>query len=291
MNSGLSIKDLENLSGIKAHTIRMWEKRYNIFEPQRTKTNIRFYDNDDLKKLLNITSILDNGMRISRACQLSQAEINKQILTIQAENIEASKSIVINELIIATLQCNGLAFENTFANYKDTHSFEATIEQILYPLLVRIGLMWTVSKLNPAQEHFAIQLIKQKLFAAINELPNLASKRKFLLYLPEKEDHEIGLLYAYYLIKKSGLQTIYLGPNVPLIDVISCADNSKPTDILCTFTVPRKEETLTTYLDEFVKKMGDKNLLIHTISNHIDEAHYQNKINFLTSLNHLKNLL
>lgn len=291
MNYGLSIKDLENLSGIKAHTIRMWEKRYNIFDPKRTDTNIRYYDNPDLVKLLNITSILDSGMRISKVSTLTTEEINQQILEIKSENIDGAKKIIINELIGSTLKCDAISFENAFISYRRQNGFEATIEDILYPLLIRIGLMWTVSKLNPSQEHFASQLIKQKLFSAINELPLVASKRKFLLYLPEKEDHEIGLLYANYLIKKSGYQTIYLGPSVPLVDVIDCAKNSETTEILCSFTIPYSEDRITKYIDEMIHKLSFANVLLHNANLQTKKDKYADKVVFLNSLENLRNIL
>lgn len=290
-NNGLNIKDLENLSGIKAHTIRMWEKRYNILEPKRTKTNIRYYDNQDLIKLLNITSILDNGMRISKVSTLTIEEINQQVLEIKSENIDGAKKIIINELLGATLKCDAISFETTFISYRAQHGFEATIEDILYPLLIRIGLMWTVSKLNPSQEHFASQLIKQKLFSAINELPLVATQRKFLLYLPEKEDHEIGLLYAYYLIKKAGYQTIYLGPNVPLVDVIECAKNSEATEILCSFTIPHSEDKITRYIDKMLNKLSFSNVLLHNAKLQDKKGDYASKAVFLNSLEDLRNLL
>ena len=291
MNKGLSIKDLENLSGVKAHTIRIWEKRYNILDPKRTNTNIRYYDTQDLTKLLNITSILDSGMRISKVSTLTKDEINKQILEIKSENIDGAKKIIINELIGATLQCDAISFESTFISYRSQYGFEATIEDILYPLLIRIGLMWTVSKLNPSQEHFTSQLIKQKLFSAINELPLVATKRKFLLHLPEKEDHEIGLLYAYYLIKKSGYQTIYLGPSVPLVDVIECAKNSEATEILCAFTIPYSEDRIAKYLDKMISKLPFTNLLLHNANLQNKKDTYTDKVVFLNSLEDLRNIL
>jgi MerR family transcriptional regulator, light-induced transcriptional regulator len=293
MNVGLSIKDLENLSGIKAHTIRVWEKRYNIFEPQRTETNIRLYSNDDLKKLLNITSILDSGIRISKASRLSTEQINDLILDIQNQSLEAERSININNLIVATLQCDVLSFDKEFNTYAEQHGIENTIENILYPMLVRIGLMWTASKLNPAQEHFASQLIRQKLFTAIDYLPITQSAQKYLLYLPAKEDHEISLLYAYYLIKKAGLQALYLGPNVPLDDVVACAHLADVTHILFTITIPRSESQMQGYLSQISEKLATKyNVAAHLASTlSIDTHIFDKKINFLTNIEQFKNLL
>jgi len=291
MNKGLSIKDLENLSGVKAHTIRMWEKRHNIFDPDRTETNIRKYSNDDLKKLLNISSVLDHGMKISKVSSLSREELNDQIELLQQENVEASKKIIINKLIVATLMCDVTGFETTYLSHLNEFGLESTIERIIYPLLVRIGLMWTVSKLNPAQEHFASQFVRQKLFTAIDMLPASSSERKYLLYLPENEDHEIGLLYAYYLIKKAGHHCIYLGPSVPLDDVADCYANSEATAILCAFTILHRKESLSTYFVKMQEAYAGADILVHGIPEDVASDFSGLQINFLQNIDDLKNLL
>lgn len=291
MNKGLSIKDLENLSGIKAHTIRMWEKRHNIFDPDRTETNIRLYSNDDLKKLLNIASVLEHGMKISKVSSLSTAELNNEIELLQQENIDAAKKIIINDLIVATLQCNVVEFEKIYHAYSKQHSLEQTIEEIIYPLLIRIGLMWTVSKLNPAQEHFASQMIRQKLFTAIDNLPMAVSGERFVLYLPDNEDHEIGLLYAYFLIKKAGHECIYLGPSVPLDDVGECCLNAKATTLLCAFTIQRPMEIFQNYLDQMEVKCHQQRILVHGLNVETARQLKTKNINCLFEIDDLKNLL
>ena len=291
MVTGLSIKDLENLSGIKAHTIRMWEKRYNIFDPSRTKTNIRQYTNDDLRKLLNIASISEHGMKISKISSLSENELNEQIEDLLQENIDAGKKIIINELIVATLKCDGTAFENLYSNYIGEHGLEKALEDIIHPMLVRIGLMWTVSKLNPSQEHFASQLVKQKLFSAINTIPTVTQKEKYVLFLPDGESHEIGLLYAYFLIKKAGNECIYLGASVPLNDVNECSANANATNIICAFTLPRRPETIKNYLLKLSDKFQNKKVLVHGVNKEISEAISLPNITFLNNIQELKNLL
>ncbi len=291
MNKGLSIKDLENLSGIKAHTIRMWEKRHNIFDPDRTETNIRLYTNDDLKKLLNIASVLEHGMKISKVSSLSTDELNNEIEKLQQENIDAAKKIIINDLIVATLQCNVVAFEKMYQSYTKEHSLEQTIEEIIYPLLIRIGLMWTVSKLSPAQEHFASQMIRQKLFTAIDNLPVATSSERFVLYLPDNEDHEIGLLYAYYLIKKAGHECIYLGPSVPLQDVGECCKNADATSLLCAFTIQRPLDVFQIYVDKMKEECPEQRILVHGLNEDVVNQLGNNDVNFLFNIDDLKNLL
>ena len=291
MNKGLGIKDLETLSGVKAHTIRIWEKRHNIFDPQRTETNIRLYSNDDLKKLLNIATVLQHGMKISKVSTLSKDELNAEIESLQKENFDAAQRIIINNLIVATLQCHVADFQRKYSEYSKTHGIENTIENIIYPLLIRIGLMWTVSKLNPSQEHFASQMIRQKLFTAIDNLPEASSDEKFVLYLPENEDHEIGLLYSYYLIKKAGHECIYLGPSVPLKDVSECVSNANAGQVLCSFTIQRPEPVEKVYVEKMSEHFENRKVYIHGVSEKSAAKLNKPGLNFLHQINDLKNLL
>ncbi len=292
MNNGLSIKDLENLSGIKAHTIRMWEKRHNIFDPDRTETNIRLYSTDDLTKLLNISSVLDHGMKISKVSTLSREELNKEIELLQQENIEASKKIIVNKLIVATLKCNVVDFEKTYKTYVAENGLEDAMEKIIYPMLIQIGLMWTVSKLNPSQEHFASQMIRQKLFTAIDLLPDASKKNsRFLLYLPDNESHEIGLLYAYYLVKKAGHECIYLGPSVPVEDVGACCTNSNATHVLCAFTIQRSESVFKAYFDKMKEACPSAQLLVHGLPSAMTSQLNDSNFKILTDLQDLKNII
>lgn len=285
----LSIKDLENLSGVKAHTIRIWEKRYNLFNPERTGTNIRFYDHDDLKKLLNVTSILEDGLKISKICSLSDAEINNKIVNLQSHNTLISKHIVVNQLVLATLNCDISLFENVYNELFASEGMEHTIENVIYPLLIKIGVMWSVSKLNPAQEHFASQMIRQKLFTAIDALPYKKSKEKYVLYLPEHEHHEIGLLYAYYLLKKAGNECIYLGPNVPIIDAATCANSADATKVLCMFTIKYSENQLSSYLNKMKANFENQQILFSGICG-TELMHMNRKsCTFLHEIQDLKN--
>ncbi len=262
MISRLSIRDLENLSGIKAHTIRMWEKRYSIFEPDRTPTNIRTYSHQDLKKLLNITTLLDSGMKISRASSLNNDQLHSEIESLISFDEDHNNAFLTNKLIVATLKCDIYAFEDTYAECIKMFGLEETIEEIVYPLLGKIGMLWSVNKLYPAQEHFASQLLRQKLYSAINSLPQRKGSKKFLLYLPDDENHEIGLLYGYYLIRKAGYECIYLGSSVPFDGVMECAELTNPTHILTLFITSRPDNKLSAYLDKISNKLLETKLLI-----------------------------
>ena len=291
MNSNLSIKDLENISGVKAHTIRIWEKRYRLIKPERTPTNIRFYDNTDLKKLLNISSLISKGMKISKAAMLSSEKLHEAIENLQKNDSVNSEKLLVNDLIIATLNCDVFSFEKYYSGYRKKHGFEATVEKILYPLLVRIGLLWSVNKMNIGQEHFASQLVRKKLFAAINALPHKASDNKYLLYLPEKQHHEIGLLYAHYLILKKGNQSVYLGPNVPLSYVKSCSETIKATHILCSFIIPIAKDKMLVYLDKMNDYFKDGQVIIHNNKKDKLDIGKRPSMSLISSIDDLKKMI
>lgn len=215
-----TIKDLERLSGIKAHTIRIWEKRYGLIEPERTQTNIRFYCDAELKKLLNISILNRNGYKISKIASLSNEEIGTNIQKL-SENPTDIESQVEN-LAIAMIDLDEAKFEKLLSRIIIQLGFEDSIINVINPFLARIGVMWQTGTINPAQEHFISNLIRQKLLVAIDTqtpIETTASKT-FLLFLPEGERHELSLLLANYMIRKRGHKVIYLGQNVPLNDLI-----------------------------------------------------------------------
>lgn len=231
-----TIKDLERLSGIKAHTIRIWEKRYGLIEPERTQTNIRLYCDAELKKLLNISILNRNGFKISKIAGLSKEEISVSIqkLTENPTDIESQ----IENLAIAMIDLDETKFEKLLARIILKLGFEDSIINVINPFLVRIGVMWQTGTINPSQEHFISNLIRQKLLVAIDTLvPNeTPSSKTFLLFLPEGENHELGLLFANYILRKRGHKVIYLGQNVPLNDIREILQ-MKHVDYLISFIV------------------------------------------------------
>ena len=289
MINTLSIKDLENISGIKAHTIRTWEKRYSIFDPKRTPTNIRYYDHDDLKKLLNLVSVLDNGMKISKASALSEEDLNRKIEELERQNIDTTKAALINDLIIATLKCDNTLFETVYQKSIDKYGTEETVETVISPLLIKIGLMWTINKLNPSHEHFTSQLVRQKLFAAINSLPFVQSQNRYVLFLPETEFHEIGLLYSYYILRKENCECIYLGANVPIADVEECCINTNAENIIFAFTMYRSKKRIDAYLDNLIKVFKDRKILVHGLPDSYKTIYQSSNIHFISTIVDLKN--
>lgn len=225
-----TIKDIENLSGIKAHTIRIWEQRYSFLKPQRTGTNIRYYSNDELKTILNISLLNKYGFKISRIDKMDAGEIRDKVFSLS--NTSALQERIINELIQKMIDLDIDEFEEMINNLIIKKGIEHTIIQFLFPFLERIGILWQTGNINPAQEHLITNVIRQKLIVGIEKVvPAIASTKTFLLFLPEGEHHELGLLFMYYLLKSRGHKTIYLGANVPLGDV-EYVLKVKPTDIV-----------------------------------------------------------
>lgn len=216
-----SIKDIEHLTGIKAHTIRIWEKRYKIIHPHRTETNIRFYDDDDLKKILNISVLNKNGYKISKIASLSNERLNREILDLTHSSDKADNQI--ENMIIAMIDFDELKFEKIFNKTIMQIGFEDTMLKVVYPFFEKIGILWQTGNINPAQEHFISNLIRQKLVVAIDSLApyTTATSKSFVLFLPDGEWHELGLLFYSYLIKKMGHNVFYLGSSVSLDDIMN----------------------------------------------------------------------
>ncbi|MBS3807642.1 MAG: MerR family transcriptional regulator [Bacteroidales bacterium] len=215
-----SIRELEKLSGIKAHTIRIWEKRYNIVQPKRTQTNIRYYSEKDLKKLLNIAILNRQGWKISEIARLSNENLTDKVMkfTYNSQDVESQ----IEKMVIAMVDLDEAKFDQILSNAIMHDGFEQTIIKLIFPFFEKIGLLWQTGSINPAQEHFISNLFRQKLMVAIDNLmiPDKKNARKFILFLPENEFHELGLLFYNYLIKKAGQSVIYLGSSVPFNDII-----------------------------------------------------------------------
>ncbi len=257
-----SINDLEKLSGIKDHTIRMWEKRYNIIIPERTDTNIRYYNDCDLKKLLNISTLNRHGFKISNISRMDDREISERILEISGTRCD--HEALINNLVVSMIEINERAFEHTLNTATLKLGFEKCVTHVLYPFLEKIGVLWLTGSINPAQEHFITNLIRQKLITAIEGLPNPASPdaKTFLLFLPEREMHELGLLFYNYLIKKNGFNVIYLGQSVPFDDLAEVV-RIRHTDYLFTYFVAAlKQKDIPEYLQRLSKAFPRKQIFI-----------------------------
>lgn len=262
------ISELEQLTGIKAHTIRIWEKRYSLIEPTRTSTNIRRYNDEQVKKLLNVCTLLANGYKISKIAGLKEKEVSAKINLIeQTGNTNSITENFINQLIASMIGFNEQAFEKTYtAAVNKLGLFDAMLN-VFYPLFHKIGVMWVTSNLTPVQEHFASCIIKRKLMAAINDLPSPTKKKTFLLLLPPGEYHDVSLLFANYIIKSKGFQTIYLGQNVPYENITPVLKETKAQYLLMFYITPRDAKEV---YDELKQNLPlSKNLTVLLSGNNI----------------------
>ncbi|HRH12442.1 MAG TPA: MerR family transcriptional regulator [Bacteroidia bacterium] len=258
------ITDLEQLSGIKAHTIRIWEKRYGLIEPHRTKTNIRYYDNEQVRKLLNVVTLLNAGHKISKLSEMKDEELNELIaLSSNSEETDSFCSGAINTLIGATLNYDEFSFEKTYSSVLNRLGLYNAILKVIYPLLYRIGILWTIGDAMPAQEHFTSGLIRRKLMAAIDGVVvNERSRKKAVVFLPPDEWHDIGLLFTDYILRSNGYHVYNLGQNVPYENA-SVVLNSTGASTAFTFFISRKsQEEIYHSINLLLDKNRDLNLLI-----------------------------
>lgn len=257
-----SINDLEKITGIKAHTIRIWEKRYNVVCPQRTDTNIRFYSDVDLKKLLNISTLNKHGFKISEIVGMGSEKLCEKILEISNTSSDHDSSI--NNLIVSMIEMDEDKFEKVLSSSIIKLGFEKTITHIIYAFLEKVGILWQVGTINPAQEHFITNLIRQKLIIAIDGQENSPKPdaKTFLLFLPENELHELGLLFYTYIIKKSGHKVIYLGQSVPLKDILEVIKIRKADYIITYFVAAFDAKQIPDYLEKISKGFDRKDIFI-----------------------------
>lgn len=253
-----SIKDLERLSGIKAHTIRIWEKRYGLLEPFRTDTNIRYYSDDDLKKILNISLLNRHGIKISHIAGLRQEQLAEKVMLSTKDS--ADYNALIDQIIISMVELDEQKFEKVLSRAILQIGFEETILKVIYPLLDRIGILWMTGAINPAQEHFISNLVRQKLIIAIDELiihPHTDPKR-FLMFLPEGELHELGLLFFSYLIRKRGHEVTYFGQWVPMNDLVEASTVIQFYYLFTSIISLYSGSELISYLENLSAKFPDK---------------------------------
>lgn len=256
-----TIKDLENLSGIKAHTIRIWEQRYSFLKPQRTATNIRYYSNLELKMLLNISLLNKYGYKISHINRMSNDELREKTLTLTSA--EAQQERIVNELIQYMIDVELDGFEKVLDQYIQLRGVEKTITYIIFPFLERIGILWLTDHINPAQEHLITNIIRQKLIVGIDgAVTPLSLKTTMLLFLPENEHHEIGLLFLQYMLKNRGVKVIYLGANVPVKDLEYIVELKKPDYIYTHLTTVIKEFNFDKFINNLKMRFPQQQIII-----------------------------
>ncbi|MCH7398832.1 MerR family transcriptional regulator [Belliella sp. DSM 107340] len=258
--STYSIKDLEQLSGIKAHTLRIWEQRYNLLTPKRTDTNIRFYDDHDLKLILNVALLNDNGFKISKIAKMDIAEIRQEVVKLTERTLTHDDQI--HALTICMIEMDEERFDKVLSTNILKIGFEQTMLNIIYPFMSKIGVLWQTGAINPAQEHFISNLVRQKLIVAIDGQVYKGGGKKFLLFLPEGELHEISLLFAAYLIKLKGHKVFYLGQSTPKADLELICKMHRPDYLMTVITTAPGSEQVEEYINVLAETYNEAELIV-----------------------------
>lgn len=287
-----TISELQGYTGINVHSIRAWEKRYHALTPHRTEGNTRYYNSDQLRRLLNIASLMDSEHKISELCSFPDSKLHELV----GQTLEATSTWVQDELLVSQMVASALSFDEELFNRIFTrsviaHGMEGTYLKVIYPTLNRLGMMWSINKVAPAQEHFMTHLIRQKLSTAIDLLPiNLQAKQHWLLFLPENEFHETGLLIANYLIRLAGHRCAYLGANVPLDTLKNAVSCLKPDTMLMFMVSRNNPENDLLLLKQFQKTFPKQKLFIASQEFRFPEK-IKEKVTVLHSLDDLKKVI
>lgn len=256
-----TIKELEALSGIKAHTIRMWEQRYRFLKPSRTETNIRSYSNEELKTLLTVALLNKYGYKISKIDGMPHEERKKTVLQLPAQ--EAGNERIVNRMIGYMIDLKNIEFEKLLNQHVNEHGIEKTIKEIIFFFLEKVGILWHTNHILPAQEHIVSNIVRQKILSAIDGLPLVYKPSPvFLLFLPEDEHHEMGLLFVYYLLRRKKIPVVYLGANVPLKDVQFLFENKTAAYLYLHLTSFSRKHNLQKYLHALSKKFPRTTILL-----------------------------
>lgn len=278
-----TIKELESLSGIKAHTIRIWEQRYRFLRPSRTTTNIRRYNNEELKILLTVALLNKHGYKISRIDEMNSEQRTEAVMKLPQP--DAKQEHVINELIGCMIDLKSAEFEALLSAQIRELGIEKTITGVIFSFLERVGILWQTNRLRPVQEHIVSAIIRQKLIYAIDELPlATAAAPLFILCLPEAEHHELGLLYVYYLLRKRGIPTIYLGANVPVKDIQYILQLKEPQYLYMHLTSYPGPQKFQRFLDHLQPEASRTSLLVSGSVAQLLKRDNNQKIQLLQSL-------
>ena len=275
IKSSFSIKNLENFSGIKAHTLRIWEKRYNLLEPERTETNIRRYSLDNLKKLLNVTLLYNHGFKISKISSLSNEEISDSVSSIALKS--NSEQIAINTFKLAMINFDCELFNKNYDEILSHQNFEYIFVDVFMPLMKELGILWQTGAISPTHEHFITNLIKQKIHIQTERVQRNINKNTeypiFVLFLPENEIHELGILYLNYLTLSKGFRTILLGQSIQISSLENLYTYGNSFNFMTYLTVEPNKKEIMPYLNLFNEK-----LLLNTNSKLIIFGPQQTKI-------------
>lgn len=280
-----SIKDLENLCGIKAHTIRIWENRYGIVTPQRTKTNIRYYQDEDLKLLLNIALLNKNGFKISKIAKMSHSEITAKVASLSSVQLEEDTQL--DALTLSMIEMDEFKFDHIINTNIRQIGFERTMLEIIYPFLDKLSVLWLTGSIDPVQENFISCLIRQKLIAAIDAIPPVQkdSGKKFIIFLPEGETQELSLLLIHYLIKLRKNKVIYLGSKISIQDVQDTCKIHNPDFIFTMITETYIKTPVQTYIKTLSESFPDSQILLSGYQVVVQQVKSSDNVTIINSIN------
>lgn len=271
-----SIRDLEKLSGIKAHTIRIWEQRYGVIAPKRTNTNIRYYQDEDLKFLLNVALLNKNGFKISKISKMSRREVAEKVAAIAEINFDYDTQL--DALTISMIEMDEQKFDHIISTNIQQMGFERTMLEVIYPFLDKLGVLWLTGSINPVQENFISYLIRQKIIVAIDKEPVAQGRqvRKFIIYLPEGEKQELTLLFMHYILKSRRNQVLYLGQDISLADLRDACKIHKPDFIFTMISETFAKEPVQRYADKLAESFPDCQILLsgyQVVAQKVNPAH------------------
>ena len=286
-----SIKDLEKLSGIKAHTLRIWEKRYGILTPKRTDSNIRYYEDADLQKVLNIALLRSKGYKISKIAEFTESDIVR--LTAELSEVDVAFEDHIDVLSMAMFELNEFKFNKILDHYIKENGFSHTMEKVIYPFLEKLSMMWMAGSIKSAHESFITYFVRRKCIAAIDNIKHSHYDQgpSFVIYLAEKETQELSLLYIHYLLKKQGVEVINLGLGVPLIDVVDTCNIKKPDYIFTMINDSYSHGMLQGYLDDLLKYSNNSKLVVSGYQTVAHKIESHDRLLQLNSLEEIKKLI
>lgn len=277
IKSQFSINDVENLSGIKAHTIRIWEKRYQLFSPERNNIGIRKYDIKDLQKIFNVSFLLDNGYKISKVAKFTEQDLASKVNELYSNTSLSNKYI--NQLKIVTVQFNKLKFEEVYQQLLKSKSVLEIFKDVLIPFLASIGMQWQINAINEAHEHFISTIIQQKLLIETEKIPtlNAINNKNYVLFLPKNEMHNIAILFIQYQMKLKGYSTIYIGENFSLIHLATVAKSIINPVFVTYFTILPEENLLHQFLQKITEQIliPYKSKLLVACNNSINLSKYK----------------
>jgi len=286
-----SIKDLEKLCGIKAHTLRIWEQRYGIVVPKRTKTNIRYYLDADLKRLLNVALLNKNGIKISKIAKMTEEEILKKVAEISEVSFEYNTQL--DALTISMIEMDEYKFDKIISSNIEQIGFEKTMLEIIHPFLDKLSVLWLTGSINPVQENFIGHLIRQKIITAIDNEPFSVGKnvKTFIVYLPEGENQELSLLLLHYLLKTRKNRVIYLGQNISIQDLKDTYNIHKPDFIFTMITETYANQPVQTYIDSLSESFPTSEILLSGYQVVAQNISSQKNVTILGSLQEVINFM